>query len=575
MLRGRPKAVNACHSLAVSGFHSLIGKQVDRYEVLEQLGQGGFGAVYRARHTILGTEVALKTLWPDHADDATSVERFLREARAAASIGNEHIVHVGDAGRTPDGIVFLVMELLYGEDLEHAIDTRGPLSIEESVDITRQVLRALSAAHAHGIVHRDLKPANVFLTHKNGERFVKLLDFGISKIIGAKSLTITGMVLGTPQYMAPEQLEGTRTVDARADLYAAGSILYEMIAKRVPFEGTSFDVIVKRIQGERPPPLTTFAPHVPPSIAAITARALAPDRDGRFESADAMALALSQQMPEGFAEQGVATIPPRSAPPDHATVPSGPPPAMEITLPSPPRVPIDAAPIVTRPVSQPALIPVTSTPQRLLPSSPAMPAAQRSIHPGIYAAIGALAVLIAVLFGAVGVAAYRRFLMDDPAPPKPLASAPDDRPQTIEIVPSNPEPREVPAPQVIEEEPAPPPPPDPPPPPATSIDPAAIRFSAIEVTGTRAPIEALLERARPRIAECATARPLHVSVHFIATLTGVISVAQPHPTRPSDDEHLAQCAADAIREAGPVSFRGLQTAIVEADIDLPAREPVR
>ncbi|MCZ7686795.1 MAG: protein kinase [Sandaracinaceae bacterium] len=285
-----PRPAAACHpqGAMMPAFHSLVGRRVDRYEVLAQLGQGGFGAVYRARHAMLGTEVALKVLWPERADDPGAVERFMREARAAASIGSPHIVRVGDAGTTADGVVFLAMELLHGHDLERELRARRRLSPYEASDILRQVLAALGAAHAAGIVHRDLKPANVFLVPgPDGAPFVKLLDFGVSKMKGARSLTGSGIALGTPQYMAPEQIEGAREIDGRVDVYAAGCMLYEMLSGRLPFEGSGVELLVRRLSGERPPELRSIAPDVPrrsppsctarsPSIATRASRARPP-----------------------------------------------------------------------------------------------------------------------------------------------------------------------------------------------------------------------------------------------------------------------------------------------------------
>ncbi len=298
------------------------GQTVDRYEVGELLGQGGFGAVYRARHAVMKREVALKILWDDHARDPVHVERFLREARAAAAIGHPSIVRVLDAGRTPEGVTFLAMEMLEGRSLEDELRARGPLPVAEAVDVAAQVLDALGAAHDAGILHRDLKPGNVFLT-TDGQ--VKLLDFGISKIGGEARLTATGMVLGTPQYMAPEQLDGRVVADHRADLYAAATLLYELLSGRLPYEGEGYDVVIRRLKGERAPRLDGLAPDVPPGLAAVVERGLALDRDARHPDAASLRaaiLAAADGAEASLGELGVMTAPPRPSPLHGVRVPA-------------------------------------------------------------------------------------------------------------------------------------------------------------------------------------------------------------------------------------------------------------
>ena len=274
------------------------GIQIDRYRVERTLGEGGFGSVYLAQHTVLGTRVALKVLSPQHSTTPEMVQRFLREAQTAAGIGNPHIVAISDAGLTPEGLPFLAMEVLEGEDLEARLRTGGPMPLPEALHVTRQVLIGLDAAHRAGVVHRDMKPANVFLTRgPDGRPFAKVLDFGISKVLDptrAANLTGAGMTLGTPAYMAPEQLQNTAGVDHRADLYAVTAMLFEMLSGRLPHPAESLSDLLLRVQGRPPDRIEAHLANVPPSLSAFLQRGLANTRDARFSSATEMIAALDQ-----------------------------------------------------------------------------------------------------------------------------------------------------------------------------------------------------------------------------------------------------------------------------------------
>ncbi|MHB8878603.1 MAG: serine/threonine-protein kinase, partial [Myxococcaceae bacterium] len=250
------------------------GGQIDRYQVLSLLGVGGFGAVYRARHVHTDQLVALKVLKRQLGADHGMLDRLLREAKAAAAVGSEHIVRVADAGVASDGQAFLVMELLEGLDLKEMVTRGGPLQVKRTALILLQVLEGLSAAHAKGIVHRDMKPANVFLARKIGESgverdFVKLLDFGISKMHEEKplnSLTLPGMAMGTPAYMAPEQFGSARDVDPRADLYSVAVMLYELLGGRLPFQAETYVDLAVKVRTQVAQPLSAIAPHLPPAL---------------------------------------------------------------------------------------------------------------------------------------------------------------------------------------------------------------------------------------------------------------------------------------------------------------------
>lgn len=277
----------------------LIGSKVDRYAIEALLGSGGFGAVYRARHVHTDATVALKLLKRSMGADAQMIERFLREAKAAASIGSEHIVRVSDAGVSSEGQAFLAMELLEGMDLKE-LSQRESLPHVRLVLLLLQVLDALAQAHGRGIVHRDMKPANVFVTRRRDERgterdFVKLLDFGISKMHGdgtGSGLTMTGVAMGTPTYMAPEQFFDARAVDGRADVYSVAVMAYELFSGRLPLDAESYAALIIKVKSELPPPLLTVAPSLPPPLAQVVTVGLAKEAQHRWQSAAEFAQAL-------------------------------------------------------------------------------------------------------------------------------------------------------------------------------------------------------------------------------------------------------------------------------------------
>ncbi len=268
-----------------------------KYKVERLIGAGGMGAVYLVSQVGLGRKAALKVLHPALCSDAALTERFHREASLAASIGHDNICEVTDFGVDEGGMPFLVMPHLKGQSLREIL-TGGSLPLERLSDILRQVLSALDAAHIKGVVHRDLKPDNIFIT-KLGDRddFVKLLDFGISKVLESdpvKELTRTGTVLGTADYMAPEQARGDRTVDHRLDIYAAGVILYEASTGRRPYTGASFSEILLKIVTEEFPPPSAVNPSVPRELEALILKAMARNPADRFAGAEEMAEALDK-----------------------------------------------------------------------------------------------------------------------------------------------------------------------------------------------------------------------------------------------------------------------------------------
>jgi eukaryotic-like serine/threonine-protein kinase len=315
----------------------LVGQQVDRYKIERLLGQGGFGTVFRARHVHTDATVALKLLKKELGADQSMLERFMREAKAAGAVGNDHIVGVLDAGVT-DGQPFLALEFLDGWDLKDLVYREGAGDPKRLIAITVQVLNALAAAHARGIVHRDMKPANVFIVKRGEQDFVKLLDFGISKMRQEEAtggLTMTGVAMGTPAYMAPEQFFDARSVDGRSDLYSVAVMLYELLAKRLPFETQSYAELIVKVRTETPPPLATIAPGLPPALCAVVDKGLARDREHRWQTAQQMAEALQ-------AASGPEWVPERTAAPTTAkTFDSA---SMLMGKTSPPKLATPAAP---------------------------------------------------------------------------------------------------------------------------------------------------------------------------------------------------------------------------------------
>ncbi len=266
-----------------------------RFELVRVVGVGGFGAVYEAK-TKDGQSLALKLLHDHLRGHREILTRFRREARAAGSIGSEHIVRLVDSGTEP-GAEWIATELLQGEDLREAYERSGPFTLGRTARILSQACEALEAAHAKGIVHRDLKPDNLFLEDRDGQDFVKVLDFGVSKFLeaidGASLMTRTGTTIGTPFYMPPEQAKGEKEVDHRADLYALGVIAFRLLTGQHPFEATSYPLLVVKICTERPPPITRFRADVPLAFERVLDRAMEKVPSDRFASAREFREALS------------------------------------------------------------------------------------------------------------------------------------------------------------------------------------------------------------------------------------------------------------------------------------------
>jgi serine/threonine protein kinase len=268
-----------------------------KFRIERVLGVGGMGVVVAATHLQLGQLVALKFLLPAAMLYPENVQRFEREARAAVRLRSDHVAKVTDVGRLDDGAPYMVMEFLEGQDLDRLIRTGGRLAIQTAVDYVLQAAEAIAEAHALGIVHRDLKPKNLFLTQRlNGEALIKVLDFGVSKMVGDGdlSLTATTQVLGSPSYMSPEQLRASRDVDQRTDIWALGAILYELLTGTVPFPAATLTQLTAMVISEPPRPLESLRDDVPSELRAIVMKCLEKPVENRFHTVADLAAALAQ-----------------------------------------------------------------------------------------------------------------------------------------------------------------------------------------------------------------------------------------------------------------------------------------
>ena len=293
----------------------LFGK----YRVERVLGVGGMGIVVAARHTQLDALYAVKLMHPCEIGNQQALARFFREARAAAKLRSEHVARVFDAGRTPRGIPYILLEHLEGCDLQKLGKQRECLPVAEAVLYVMHACDALVEAHAAGIIHRDLKPANLFLTHRpDGSPCVKVLDFGISKRLGegrvASWNTRTTDILGSPLYMSPEQMRSTRDVDARTDIWALGAILYRLLAGEAPFAAKSLSDVYEGILEREARPLSVRRPDVPPALDAVVRRCLRKDPNDRFATALELAAALVPFVPEDEAPRSLRKQPRASLP---------------------------------------------------------------------------------------------------------------------------------------------------------------------------------------------------------------------------------------------------------------------
>ena len=259
----------------------MVGKILNsRYELEQLIGTGGMADVYRARDNLLGRTVAVKILHPQYAKDEVFIARFRQEAQAAANLNQPNIVNVYDWG-IENSIYYLVMEYVEGRDLKDIIQQGGPLLPERAVEIAMSICLALEAAHAYGIVHRDIKPHNVIVTYDNQ---IKVMDFGIARVAGGSAMTQTGTIMGTAQYISPEQAQG-RPADPRSDLYSLGVVIYEMLTGKVPFDGENPVSIAYKHVREDPLPPSMINPDISPGLEAVVMKALAKNPENRYQTA--------------------------------------------------------------------------------------------------------------------------------------------------------------------------------------------------------------------------------------------------------------------------------------------------
>ena len=277
---------------------TIIG---DKYRLEEQIGEGGMASVWRAVHTTLQRPVAIKFVYLEGHDVAARRERFLREAQLAASIRHRCIVDIIDFGHTDDGQPYMIMELLEGETLGQRFDRKPTLSVEETVRIFDMLMGGLAAIHDKGVVHRDLKPDNIFLTQDGEGLLPKLTDFGISRVASRASqrppgmmrqraITKPGLLLGTPEYLSPEQARGLSGVDLRSDVFSAGVLLYEALSGTLPFAATSVTDVIAKIIRDEPTPLTEFG--IDPPLAEVVELAMAKDPAKRLQNARQLRMAM-------------------------------------------------------------------------------------------------------------------------------------------------------------------------------------------------------------------------------------------------------------------------------------------
>jgi serine/threonine protein kinase len=261
----------------------------ERYEVIEELGKGGMGKVYKVFDKKIKEKVALKLLKPEIASDEETIERFRNELKYARKIAHRNVCRMFDLGEE-QGTHYITMEYVSGEDLKSELIRMGPLSAGKAISIAKQVCEGLAEAHRLGVVHRDLKPQNIMIDRKGN---AKIMDFGIARSLRGKGITAAGVMIGTPEYMSPEQVEG-KEADQRADIYSLGIILYEMLTGRVPFEGdTPFSVAYKQ-KNEAPSDPKKFNPQIPDGLCQLVLRCMEKEREKRYQSAEEISSELSK-----------------------------------------------------------------------------------------------------------------------------------------------------------------------------------------------------------------------------------------------------------------------------------------
>ena len=564
-----PADNTACPRTGQSLLGGPCGTRIARYEVERLLGDGGMGAVYRARHVMLNQPVAVKLLHPEFARRGDMIERFLREARAAAAIGNPHIIRVHDCDVTADGRPFLVMELLDGEGLDALLRRERRLPPQRAVALAQQMLDGLGAAHAAGIIHRDMKPANVFVRQTPDPavpEFVTVLDFGISKIAdpsgSQQNITQTGAVIGTPIYMAPEQIMSPKEVDRRVDIYATGVMVYEMLSGRLPYEGSNTAELIVKACTVPPTPLRDVAPDLPAAIVDVVDRAMAREPSARWQSAAEFADALRRSLGGGHA---FPTAPQGSGP--NGWAPANPVGTPVTALPSTSATPLtafpatSAAPLTAFPAMAAAPpLPSMATPSHwgalaapapaaFAPPQPPRRARTALVVGGVIAALAGLCCMGSLAAG------YFATSQPDPAPEEPPGPRMTPLPTPAqEIVPTEHPPAQ--APQMV--------PMNAPASPTAPMPPGVfVTVDEPQVVGLMAPdaVQRALTAATPAMDRCRIATAQTVTVLAIVQANGRVVINRPADDN-AGDPSVAQCVGnrfasqqvDAAGSGGIVTF---------------------
>jgi serine/threonine protein kinase len=450
----------------------MYGKTIGNYIVRHKLGEGGMGSVYFAEHPSIGKRVALKVLHADYASQPEIVSRFFNEAKAVNDIQHPNIVDIVDFGILPAAtaaeppLVYFIMEYIEGVSLSELIRRESPLAPERAVTIALQIADALSASHRKGVVHRDLKPDNVILVSRGRQHdFVKLLDFGIAKLTAnaaSSHRTRTGIVMGTPQYMSPEQCDGRGRIDHRSDIYALGIVLYQMLTGRVPFGGDGYGEVLIQQMSKAPLAPSSVVPSIPEHLELVVLKALEKQPDHRYQDMDETMLALQNPL-HYVATHGARTrflVSPvrRDVPPAGSSMPL----AAQAVMPdrvAPTTLSGSAAQLVATPVPTPSMmIPPTAPPT-------ASPASRSR-------AMARFGLAVALVLGGIAVGIVIQVSGVPPAP----ASAPSPVPAVAPSPPAAASPAPAPAPAA-----------SPAPSTATSPAPAPAAAAAVAPAAVRTP----------------------------------------------------------------------------------------
>jgi serine/threonine protein kinase len=428
----------------------MIGTEIGSYRILEKIGQGGMGVVYKAVDTGLDRFVAMKVLNPDLSKNPELVSRFRAEAKAQANLNHTNLATLYAFLVHSDGTAIMVMEFVEGETFAQMIRRRGPIPEQEAVPLFRQALLGIGYAHRAGILHRDIKPSNLML---NNNGLVKVMDFGIAKVMGVQGMTRTGTQLGTLAYMSPEQIQN-RNVDIRSDIYELGITLYEMLTGHLPFEADSEFQIMHDHVYKAPPPPCNYYPYIGKGIEQVVLKSIEKNSDARYQTVEQFGAALEhpdlmQPMPavspadEATASMSVLQQPQlRTPPPSSATVPppsaSVPPPISRASAPVPPRVSSNvpappSAPAGPTRIESPTVV---QPPTRMPAPSPSPATAKTSAGSPKMWIIGGVCLLVVLL---IGVAAYQALVpvssrggahsaVAQPTPPASLPDTPASEP---------------------------------------------------------------------------------------------------------------------------------------------------